>query len=164
MNGTRSRTFEWVEPMRIAAAAQGRTGLAFLQGIIDGEIPQPPIAAALDFRIVAVSEGFARFEGSTAEFHYNPMGSVHGGYACTLLDSAMGCAVASVMDEKTMYTTAQLAVHLTRAITKDTGTIAAEGRIVHRGSKMATAEGHLRDAKGNLLAHGTTTCLFLPRR
>jgi uncharacterized protein (TIGR00369 family) len=91
------------------------------------------------------------------------MGAVHGGYACTLLDSAMGCAVMTTLDERSAYTTARLAVQLVRPITIATGPVLAEGRVVHRGSRVATAEGRLVDEAGKLLAHATTTCLILPR-
>jgi uncharacterized protein (TIGR00369 family) len=91
----------------------------------------------------------------------DPMGHVHGGYACTLFDSAMSCAVMTTLDATTVCTTSQLAVHLTRAVTVATGPVIAEGRVVHRGKRLATAEGTLRDRAGNLLAHGTTTCMLL---
>jgi uncharacterized protein (TIGR00369 family) len=163
MSALRTRTFEWQDPMITAKAADGLTGLAYLQTMIAGKIPKPPIGHALDFVLVAVADGFARFESTPAEYHYNPMGAVHGGYACTLLDSALGCAVMTTLDERSMYTTAQLSLQLTRAIFVDTGPVAAEARVVHRGSRLATAEGRLTDAKGRLLAHGTTTCLIFPR-
>ena len=92
------------------------------------------------------------------------MNGVHGGVACTLLDSAMGSAVMTTLDEKTGYVTADVVVHLTRAITARTGPIVAEGRVVHRGSRVATAEGRLTDREGRLLAHATTTCVLLERR
>jgi uncharacterized protein (TIGR00369 family) len=158
------RTFAWDSPALHLAAVEGKTGLAFLQAIIAGELPQAPISHTLGYLLVAAAEGFARFEGTPAEYHYNPMGAVHGGYACTLLDSAMGAAVMSTLDARTAYTTAQVAVHLTRAITRDTGVVAAEGRVIHRGGRVATAEARLCDAAGALLAHGTTTCVILPRR
>ncbi len=126
-----------------------------------GEVAQPPISALMDFRLVHVADQLARFEGVAGEALCNPMGHVHGGFACTLLDSAMSCAVMTTLDATTACTTSQLAVHLTRAIAVDTGTVIAEGRVVHRGKRLATAEGTLRDHAGNLLAHGTTTCMLL---
>jgi uncharacterized protein (TIGR00369 family) len=139
------------------------TGLQLLRGIIDGSIPAAPIQRTLGFDLIEAEEGRARFRGQPAEHLYNPMGSVHGGVACTLLDSAMGSAVMSTLDEKSGYTTADLTVHLTRPITTRTGPIVAEGRILHRGSRVATAEGRLTDGEGRLLAHATTTCLIIPR-
>jgi uncharacterized protein (TIGR00369 family) len=159
----RTRTFSWQDPYVTSAAAEGRTGLEFLQALIAGKVPPPPIALALDFTLVAASEGFARFEGNAAEFHYNPIGVVHGGIACTLLDSAMGCAVMSTLDAKHAYTTVQLNVNLTRPISRDTGRMIAEARIVHRGGRIATADGRLTDGAGKLLAHATTTCMIFPR-
>jgi uncharacterized protein (TIGR00369 family) len=138
-----------------------RTGLEHLRAIIAGEVPVPPMSLTLSFRIVAADEGFAAFEGDTQASLANPMGQVHGGWACTLLDSAMGSAVMSTLPAGVAYATAQLNVNLTRAILIDTGHVRAEARIVHRGKRMATAEGTLRDAKGALLAHGTTTCMIL---
>lgn len=108
-------------------------------------------------------EGVVRFAGTPDESSYNPMGTVHGGYAATLLDSAMGSAVMSLLDRTEAYTTADLTVHLVRPIFAKTGLVTAEGRIVHRGRRVATAEGKLTDASGKLLAHGSTTCLIFAR-
>lgn len=163
MTDARTRTIHWKDPMLTAGAIGDKTGLAFLQAILRGEIPQPPMAATLGFELSHVEEGVVRFRGVPAEYHYNPMGTVHGGLACTLLDSAMGSAVMSLLDPTEAYTTADLTVHLTRAISAKTGPITAEGKIVHRGRKVATAEGRLTDEQGRLLAHASTTCLILPR-
>lgn len=159
----RTRTFSWQDPLLTSAAAEGRTGLEFLQALISGKVPPPPIAMALDFALVGASDGYARFEGTAAEFHYNPIGVVHGGLACTLLDSAMGCAVMSTLDAEHAYTTVHLSVNLTRPITGDTGRLIAEARIVHRGSRTATADGKLTDSAGKLLAHASTTCMIFQR-
>jgi uncharacterized protein (TIGR00369 family) len=160
----RSRTFEWDDPRATTSAAEGRTGLELLRSIVAGETPQPPISAPLDFAIVGASEGAATFRGVPGEHLLNPMGVIHGGYAATLLDSAMGCAVMTTLDADTAYTTVELSIHLTRAIRVDAGPIVAEGKIVHRGARVATAEGRLVDGQGRLLAHGTTTCVVMPRR
>jgi uncharacterized protein (TIGR00369 family) len=159
----RTRTFSWEDPFVTSAGADGRTGLEFLQALIAGAIPPPPIARALDFTLVAASLGFARFESVAAEFHYNPIGVVHGGFACTLLDSALGCAIMSTLDADHAYTTVQLNVNLTRAITRDTGRVIAEAHVVQRGSRVATAEAKLTDTAGKLLAHATTTCMVFAR-
>ena len=140
-----------------------QTGLEILRAIVRGDVPQPSISATLHFVIAAADEGVVRFEGTPAADLLNPMGQVHGGWACTLLDSAMSSAVMSTLDAESTYTTAQLAVHLTRAITPETGKVVCEGKIVHRGRRIATAEGALRDGNGGLLAHGTTTCVILAR-
>src|SRR5262245_59679591 len=159
----RTRTIEWQDPMRTAGAAAGRTGLEFLKAIAAGEVPPPPIGHALGFALVSAEEGVARFRGQPAEYQYNPMGAVHGGWAATLLDSAMGSAVMTPLDADTGYTTTQLTIYLTRAIEAGTGPVTAEGRATHRGGRLATAEGRLTDERGRLLAHGTTSCLILPR-
>jgi uncharacterized protein (TIGR00369 family) len=139
------------------------TGLEILRAIVNGDTPQASISATLHFTITAADDGRVEFRGTPGPDLLNPMGSVHGGWACTLLDSAMGSAVMSTLDSASMYTTTQLTVNLTRTISVETGPVVCEGKIIHRGRKVATAEGQLRDAKGNLLAHGTTTCLILPR-
>jgi uncharacterized protein (TIGR00369 family) len=159
----RSRTIEWSDPLLNVSAAEGRTGLEILRALADGSVTQPPISALMDFKLTEASEGFTRCEGLPGESVCNVMGWVHGGYACTMLDSAMSCAVMTTLDAVTAYTTAQVAVHMTRTITIDTGPIIAEGRVVHRGKRLATAEGTLKDRAGNLLAHGTTTCMLFER-
>jgi len=159
----RSKQVRWADPSVLMEAAKGKTGRAFLNAILQGEVPPAPISATLDFKLVEVGEGMTRFEGEPNESHFNPMGSVHGGWSATLLDSAMGSAVMSLCDEKTAYSTAQLALHLTRAIFPATGKVIAEGRVVHRGKTVVTAEGKLTDEKGRVLAHGTTTCVLFPR-
>lgn len=141
---------------------KSRSGLDVLRGMIDGSLPQPPISKALDFRIVEASNGAAVFVCTPQHLHYNPIGSVHGGLSGTLLDSAMGCAVMSTLDAGTGYTTLEYRVHLVRGMTDKTGPVRAEGRIVHVGRRIATAEGRIIDANGTLYAHGTTTCLIMP--
>ena len=139
------------------------TGLELLRAIVDGGIEQPPISGTLGFRIVGAEANVARFSGEPARAQYNPMGQVHGGWACTLLDSAMGSAVMTTCDGETAYTTTQLSLYLVAAIDERTGPVTAEGRVVHRGRRIVTAEGKLSDARGRLLAHGSTSCLLLPR-
>jgi uncharacterized protein (TIGR00369 family) len=141
-----------------------QTGLDFLQGVIDGRIPAPPIAETLGFALVAVEKGRAIFEGTPQHRHYNPIGVVHGGFAMTLLDSALGCSVHTTLDKGEAYTTLEVKVNLVRSLTKDTGLVRAEGRIVHRGRTVATAEGEIKDASGKLYAHATTTCMIFPAK
>jgi len=129
--------------------------------IQSGELPPPPIAALIGMAIVEVSEGRAVFSAEPAEYHYNPLGTVHGGIAATLLDSAMGCAVQSLLPAGTGYTTLEIKVNYLRPITSATGTVTCEGTIIHLGGRIATAEARLTDATGKLYAHGTTTCLLL---
>lgn len=139
-------------------------GLAFMRAMIAGELPAPPIAETLGFMLDDVSEGRAVFSSTPAFRHYNPIGVVHGGFAMTLLDSCVGCAVHTTMLPGEGYTTLEIKVNLVRAITKDTGLIRATGRLIHRGRTTATAEGDIRDTAGNLLAHGTTTCIIFPAK
>jgi uncharacterized protein (TIGR00369 family) len=140
------------------------SGLDFLQGVIDGRHPAPPIAQTLGFALVAVEKGRAIFEGTPQHKHYNPIGVVHGGFAMTLLDSALGCAVHTTLDKGDAYTTLEIKVNLVRPLTKDTGLIRAEGRILHRGRTLGTAEGEIKDAGGKLYAHATTTCMIFPAK
>ena len=137
------------------------SGLEFLQSIADGRLPRPPISVTLDFALIAVGKGTATFEGHPGHAHYNPIGSVHGGYAATLLDSCMACAVQSTLARGLGYTTLEFKVSLVRGITAETGTVQAVGTVVSSGRRVATAEGRLTDSRGRLLATGTTTCLVL---
>jgi uncharacterized protein (TIGR00369 family) len=125
------------------------------------DIPSAPIAELVGFDLVELGEGRASFELDPGERHYNPLGTVHGGIAATLLDSAMGVAVHTTLDEGQTYTTLELNVHYVGAMTQDTGPVVATGSVIHRGGRVATAEARLTDADGRLLAHGTSTCLIL---
>ena len=137
------------------------SGLETIEAIFAGRLPPPPIAELMGFRGVEVEPGRAVFEFEPGPQHYNPIGSVHGGVAMTLLDSAMGVAVHSLLEPGVRYTTLEVKTNFVRAITSDTGVIRCEGTVLHKGSRIATAEGRIVDATGKLLAHGTTTCLIL---
>jgi uncharacterized protein (TIGR00369 family) len=137
-------------------------GLAFLKAIIDGTLPQPPISELLGFHLREAEKGRAVFEGVPEFRHYNPIGTVHGGLAATLLDSALGCAIFSTLSKGDAWTTLELKLNFVRAMSKDTGPVRAEGRIIHRGRTVATSEGDLRDRAGKLYAHATTTCMIFP--
>ena len=137
-------------------------GLGFLKAIIDGSVPQPPISEGMRFHLTEAENGRAVFEGMPEPQHYNPIGTVHGGFAATLLDSALGCAVFSTLVKGDTWTTLELKFNLVRPLTKDTGPVRAEGRIVHRGRTIATSEGDLKDRAGKLYAHATTTCMIFP--
>ena len=163
MSDERVHTFRWEDPAQIAAHADGLTGYQFLRGILEGTIPQAPILLGLGVALSAVEKGVVRFRGTPREYMYNPMNGVHGGVACLVLDSAMGSAVMTTLDERTAYTTVDLTVHLTRPITVRTGPFTAEGRVVARGTRIATAEGRLVDEQDRLLAHATSTCLLIER-
>lgn len=140
------------------------TGLDFLQGVVDGRLPAPPIAETLGFALVAVEKGRAIFEGVPQQRHYNPIGVVHGGFAMTLLDSALGCAVHTMLDKGEAYTTLEIKVNMVRPLTNETGLVRAEGRVLHRGRTVSTAEGEIKDADGKLYAHATTTCMIFPAK
>jgi uncharacterized protein (TIGR00369 family) len=144
------------------ATLKGLSGLEYLQRIADGRLPSPPITATLGFALVEVKPGFALFTMTPQFRHYNPIGTVHGGVAATLLDSCMSCSIQTHFEAGTGYTTLEIKVNMVRPITEKTGLIRAEGRSLHVGRRSATAEGRILDAAGTLLAHGTTTCIVFP--
>jgi len=158
----RSRTFTWEDPATAAAAGRTLAGLDYMRGILDGTVPAPPIARMLGFTILEASPGRAVFAMEPAEWMYNPIGSVHGGIAATILDSCMGCAVHTTLPAGVGYATSDLQVRYIRAMGADTGRVIAEGRVVHGGRRVATAEGRLLvEADGILLAHASTGCAIL---
>jgi uncharacterized protein (TIGR00369 family) len=137
----------------------GMTGLEVMQAMLRGEIPYAAIARTLDFAIIEVSPGRAVFQGTPGPGHLNPMGTVHGGWYATLLDSALGCAVHTMMPPGRGYTTAELGVNLVKAIGPKAPRVRAEGKVIHCGRQLATAEARLYGPDGTLYAHATTTCL-----
>ena len=156
----RTRTYTWEDPMALRDAGAGLSGLDYLKAVFEGKLPPPPIAATLDFKGAEVEAGRAVFVGEPAEFLYNPIGVVHGGFALTILDSAMGCAVHSMLAAGEGDTSLETSVNFVRPITLETGRVRCEGKIIHRGGRIATAEGRLiAESTNKLLAHGTTTCL-----
>ncbi len=159
---TRTRTITWEDPATTFERARSLSGMEYLQAIMSGELPPPPIAMTLGMQPVELGEGRAVFAAEPAEYHYNPIGLVHGGLAATLLDSATGCAVQTTLPAGVGYTTLELKTNFVRAITRDTGRVLCEAEVVHRGGTIATAEGRLRaEATGKLLAHGTSTCMII---
>jgi uncharacterized protein (TIGR00369 family) len=138
------------------------TGIEFLRRIIDGTLPPPPISETLGFVLVLVEPGRAVFQGTPDRRHYNPLGSVHGGYFCTLLDSALGCAVQSTLPKGTGYTTLELKVNLIRPLHERVGPVRADARIINVGARVGIAEASLTDVDGKIYAHATTTCLIFP--
>jgi uncharacterized protein (TIGR00369 family) len=141
------------------AQAAGKTGLEVLLAMLAGELPYPHIAETLDFGLVSVAPGQAVFQGTPQVGHLNPMGGVHGGWYATLLDSALGCAVHTLMPAGRGYTTAELSVNIVRGATPKTGPLRAVGTVVHCGRQLATAEARIVGPDDKLYAHGTTTCL-----
>ena len=136
------------------------SGMEFLTAIAEGRLPAPPIARTLGFTLAEISEGRALFRGMPAFDHYNPIGSVHGGWAATLLDSCMACAVQTTLPKGSGYTTLEIKVNFVRAVTEASGPVEAEGKVIQSGRRVGVSEGRLTDCKGRLLAHGTTTCLI----
>ena len=141
---------------------KGNSGLAFLRRIAEGRVPQPPIGHTLGFELSEVATGFALFTLTPAFRHYNPIGTVHGGVASTLLDSCMSCAIQTHLEQGQGYTTLELKVNFVRPMAEATGPVRAEGRSLYVGRRSGTAEGKIIDARGTLLAHGTTTCMIFP--
>jgi uncharacterized protein (TIGR00369 family) len=161
IEGGRTRVIAWEDPKEAVQTGKTISGIAYLRALQSGEFPPPPIAVLMGMWITEVSEGRVVFAAEPSEYHYNPLGTVHGGVMATLLDSALGCTVQSILPAGTSYTTLELKVNYLRPITAKTGTVYAEGKIIHIGGRIATAEGRLTDAKGKLYAHGTTTCIIL---
>ena len=137
----------------------GKSGMEMMQAMLRGELPYPPIARTLDFTLIEVSEGRAVFQGTPGPAHLNPMGSIHGGWYATLLDSELGCAVHTMMPPGRGYTTAELGVNLVKAIGAKAPRVRAEGKVIHCGRQLATAAARLFGPDGTLYAHATTTCL-----
>jgi uncharacterized protein (TIGR00369 family) len=157
----RTRVVTWEDPQATAGAARGRTGLEFLQAWIDGDIPAPPISATMGFSLARVERGTAVFTGEVGEFHFNPIGSVHGGVYATLLDSACGCSVQTMLDAGVGYTSIDLSVKFLRGARLDSGLLTCTGTVTHLGRRTALAEARIVDAAGTLLATATSSCLIL---
>jgi uncharacterized protein (TIGR00369 family) len=157
----RSRTFSWQDPLLGAKAALNMAGLEYLQAIVHGELPPPPIMATLDIKPGSVAKGCVSFKLTPAEYHYNPIGTLHGGVISTLVDSAMGCALHTLLPKGTLYTTLELKVNFTKPVKSNTGEIICEGKTIHVGGRVATAEARVVDEAGTLYAHATTTCLVM---
>ena len=160
MASERTRTYSWDDPWEVVRAGAGMSGLELLRRIVAGELPPPPIARTLDFDLVEAEPGRAVFEGVPAEFHYNPIGIVHAGYAVTLLDSAMGCAFVTTAAAGTRWTTLELKTSFTRALTADTGRVRCIGSVLHRGRRVSVTEARILDAEDRLCAHATSTILI----
>jgi uncharacterized protein (TIGR00369 family) len=153
----RDREYGLIDP----AVAKSMSGLELLRAIVAGKYPAPPMAGALDYTIRSVEDGRVVFAGLPKFEFYNPLGMVHGGYAATLLDSAMGCAVHTKLAAGQTYSTLEFKINFTRALTVNTGEVEAIGTIVHVGKKTAVAEGKLVDAAGKIYATASTTCIIL---
>ncbi len=140
------------------------SGLEQIKKMVEGKLPTAPIAATLGYYLSEASESRAVFRGTPRPEYLNPSGSIHGGWAATLLDSALGCAVHTTLEKGEAYATAEFKVNLIRPITVRTGEVVCEGTVTHRGRTMAVSEATLKDANGKLLAIGTETCSIFPLR
>lgn len=157
----RSRTLEWSDPVATAAAGAEMAGLDYMRALVAGELPAPPIAITMNMAPTELEEGRVAFAGVPGEEHYNPIGVVHGGYAATILDSVLGCAVHTTLPLGVGYTSLGLEVKYLRPITRDTGRVRCEGTVVHRGRRQASAEARLMaEESGKLLATGTSTLMI----
>ena len=141
--------------------AGGTSGLAFLQGMLNQTYPAPPFTQTTDIWLAEAETGRVVFEATPSARFYNPLGTVHGGWTSALLDSAMGCAVHSTLRPGQVYTTVDMSVSFVRAVLESTGKLRCEGKVIHTGSRIATAEGRIWDAAGTLIAHGSETCLVI---
>jgi uncharacterized protein (TIGR00369 family) len=159
-DATRERTYRWDDPASTAAAAREQDGVTFLESLLTGRLPGAPIAHTLDFRPASVEPGVVAFEFTPAEFHYNPIGSVHGGMIATLCDSACGCAVHSMLPAGSYYTSLDLSVKFLRPVTVTTGPMRCEATVTHLGGRSALAQAQLTDASGKLYAHATSSCMI----
>jgi uncharacterized protein (TIGR00369 family) len=156
----RSRTYSWADPSPTAVAARDLAGSDFFAKLTSGELPVPPVAETLGFTAAVVKDGVARFELDPQEFHYNPIGSVHGGVIATLCDSACGCAVHSLLPAGAYYTSLDLSVKFLRRLTASTGRVVCEGTVVHMGSRSALAEATVKGPDGKLYAQATSSCMI----
>lgn len=155
----RSRTIDWEDPLATAERGRQMTGIDALRAIMAGELPPPPIARLMDMDLIEVEDGRAVFTVRPAEFHYNPIGMVHGGLAATLIDSATGCAVQTTLPAGVGYTTLEFKTNFVRPMSHATGRVLCTGEVIHRGGTIATAEARITsEDTGKLIAHGTATC------
>jgi uncharacterized protein (TIGR00369 family) len=160
---TESRTFSWATPGQgDLAALADLDGLGQLEAMVEGALPPPPIMATLGFTDFRPSAGTVVVEMPAAEFHYNPLGGVHGGVISTLLDTAAACAVHSTLAAGEGYTSLDLTVKFLRPVTVDSGTLTCEGTVIQRGRRTALAQAQLTDEHGRLVAHATSSCMIFP--
>jgi uncharacterized protein (TIGR00369 family) len=160
LDGPRERSYRWENPAISGDAAAAMSGIDFFRALVDGTLPPPPILATLGFRLAAIEPGRAVFEFTPAEYHYNPIGSVHGGVCATMCDSACGCAVHSMLPAGATYTSQDLSVKFLRGITSSAGPLRCEGTVVHLGARTALAQASLADRAGKLYAFATSSCLI----
>ena len=158
----RSRTVTWEDPLVGAALAKTMSGLEYIQGLVSGSVPQPPIVNLMRMRPVAAEVGRVTFTCDPDESHYNPIGTVHGGLVCTLLDSVLGCAVQTTLPKGQGYTSLEIKISYLRPVMADTGQLTAVGIVTKPGSRAAFAEGTVHDSRGKLIATASSTLLVFP--
>ena len=161
MEAVRERIVRWEDPTPTIDFVRTSSGLDALRAVRDGTVPRPPISVLINFNLVTVEEGKVVVEGYPGEEHYNPIGTVHGGFALAIFDTAMSCAIHSLLPAGVAYTTTDIQVRFIRGMTKETGPVHCEGIALHVGRSTAIAEGKLRDGEGRLLGIGTTACAIL---
>ena len=160
----RRREVTWADPLVGAALARDMSGLDYLRGIAEGRIPAAPIAALMGMSLIRAEPGQVTFRLDVGEHLYNPIGSVHGGVFCTLLDSAMGCSVHASLSRGQAYTSLELKVNFIKPLTLDTSSVVATGHVISLGRRVATASAQITGPDGTQYAHGTTTCLIFDAR
>jgi uncharacterized protein (TIGR00369 family) len=158
----RNRLVEWRDPVPALASGPTLTGIEYITAIAEGRLPGPPMGAVIGMVVREVRPGGVTISATPAEMHYNVVGTVHGGFAATVLDFAMAFAAATVLPEGSAFPSIELKVNFTRPMTKDTGEVTAVGSVVHRGGKIVTAEARLHDGAQRLLAHAVSTCMIVP--
>lgn len=158
----RSKTITWDDPMIGAAAVPSMSGLDYMRALAAGTYPPPPIMAVMNLSLDIVGEGTVTFTAQPDESHYNPIGAVHGGFACTVLDSVTGCAVQTTLPHGYGYTSLEIKVTYIAGITATTGPLTAVGTVIKPGKRVAFAEGVLSDSSGKVVATATSTLLVFP--
>lgn len=158
---TRQRTFEWDDPIPGALDARDMAGLDYFQAMNEGRLPLPPLLHTLDFKVDRIEKGAAVFSFEPKGFHYNPIGTVHGGMISAILDSAMGCTIHSMLPAGTVYTTLELKVNFLKAVTINTGELRAVGKVFYSGSRTSLVEAQLFDKNNIIYAHGVSTCIIM---
>lgn len=160
----RERAYRWADPLDLASAAERMTGLEFLTALAKGVLPTPPALVSVGIDAVEFADGLAVFELVPAQWQYNPIGTVHGGVLATLADSALGCAVHTKLDLGFRYTSLEMKINFTRAVTVASGRLLCEGKVVTIGRRTATSEATITDASGRVVAHASSTCLIMDNR
>ena len=158
----RNKTIAWHDPMIGASRMGEMSGLEYMQALLAGDVPPPPIITLMNMDLVSVEPGVVVFSAQPDESHYNPIGAVHGGFACTVLDSVAGCAVQTTLPKGMGYTSLEIKVSYLRGLSTTTGPLTATGRVVKPGNRVAFAEGDLRDSEGRLVATTSSTLLVFP--